>query len=244
MPATIRICLKSCGDCGSAKNSPGVHAARDQVVARAFGRGLAENRRLHLEEALRVEVAADRRRHLVPQDHVARQARTAQIEIAVLQAYVLRHRRVVGDRERRRLRLVEQRQLPHDHFHFAGLELGIDRLVGAAADRAFDADHELGAQALGLGHQRLVVLVEDHLRDAARSRTSMNSRPPRSRTRCTHPSSTTFAPTSPGRRAPQVWVRVSSPSGSATILQCLAYRPRRRPSGRTSAGSGPRDPSR
>ena len=28
------------------------------------------------------------------------------------------------------------------------------------------ADHELRAQALGLGHQRLVVLVEDHLRDA------------------------------------------------------------------------------
>src|SRR5687768_15546130 len=55
----------------------------------------------------------------------------------------------------------------------------------------------------------------------ARSRTSMNSSPPRSRTRCTHPSSTTFAPTSPGRNAPQVWVRVSSPSGSATILQCL-----------------------
>src|SRR5688572_8167411 len=49
----------------------------------------------------------------------------------------------------------------------------------------------------------------------------MNSRPPRSRTRCTHPSSTTSAPTSPGRRAPQVCVRVSSPSCSATFLHVL-----------------------
>src|SRR5262245_19132899 len=58
----------------------------------------------------------------------------------------------------------------------------------------------------------------------ARSLTSMNSRPPRSRTRCTHPSSTTSAPTSSGRRAPQVCVRVNSPSCSATLLQFLHNR--------------------
>src|ERR1041384_2246162 len=57
----------------------------------------------------------------------------------------------------------------------------------------------------------------------SRSRTSTKRRPPRSRTRCTQPSSTTPAPTSAGRRAPQVWVRVRSPSCSATLLQSLEY---------------------
>src|SRR5262245_46129521 len=54
-----------------------------------------------------------------------------------------------------------------------------------------------------------------------RSRISMNRRPPRSRTRCTQPSNTTSAPTSSTRSVPQVWVRVRSPSGSATSSQRL-----------------------
>src|SRR5687768_11391113 len=58
----------------------------------------------------------------------------------------------------------------------------------------------------------------------ARSRISTNSSPPRSRTRCTHPSSTTSAPTSSVRKAPHVCVRVRSPSCSATLFQRLEYR--------------------
>src|SRR5687767_3154773 len=58
----------------------------------------------------------------------------------------------------------------------------------------------------------------------ARSRTSTNRSPPRSRTRCTHPSRTASAPTSSGRSAPQVCVRVRSPSCSATFLQVLENR--------------------
>src|SRR5262245_47351126 len=61
-----------------------------------------------------------------------------------------------------------------------------------------------------------------------RSRMSMKRSPPRSRTRCTQPSSTTSAPTSSGRSAPQVWVRVRSPSCSATSLQYLENRGPRR----------------
>ena len=47
-----------------------MHAARHEVVARALRRRLGEDRRLDLEEAVRVEVAPDRRRHPVPQDDV------------------------------------------------------------------------------------------------------------------------------------------------------------------------------
>src|SRR5689334_14250757 len=46
----------------------------------------------------------------------------------------------------------------------------------------------------------------------------MKVTPPRSRMRCTHPSSTASAPTSSARSAPQVCVRVRSPSCSATQL--------------------------
>ena len=46
-------------------------ARRHQVVARAFGRGASEQRRLDLEEALLVEVAAYLERDLVAQQDVA-----------------------------------------------------------------------------------------------------------------------------------------------------------------------------
>src|SRR5688572_7831687 len=72
----------------------------------------------------------------------------------------------------------------------------------------------------------------------ARSRTSMKSTPPRSRTRWTQPSSTTPAPTSLWRRAPQVCVRVSSPSASATVRQYLTNRGARRGLGIGGLGLG------
>ena len=84
--------------------------------------------------------------------------------------------------------------------------------------RPVHGDHVLGSQPLGARPQGLAAFVaHDHLAiTPARSRMSMKSTPPRSRTRCTQPSRTTSRPTSAGRRAPQVWVRVRSPRGSAT----------------------------
>ena len=102
----------------------------------------------------------------MPQDDVGLQPRTTQVEIAVLETHVFRHRRLVGDRERRRLRFVQHRELRDDDFDLAGRQLRIDGLRRAAPHLAHDADDELGPQPLGLGHQRLVVLVEDDLRDA------------------------------------------------------------------------------
>src|SRR5262249_34803900 len=45
--------------------------------------------------------------------------------------------------------------------------------------------------------------------------------PPRSRTRCTHPSSTTLLPTSALESSPQVWVRAIEPSGSTPSSDSL-----------------------
>src|SRR5262245_23769631 len=53
---------------------------------------------------------------------------------------------------------------------------------------------------------------------------SMKSKPPRSRTRCTQPRRTASPPTCSVRSSPHVWVRVRSPSCSATMLQSLENR--------------------
>ena len=143
----------------------GMHAARHEIVARAFRRGLRQNRRLDLEEAVLVEVAPHDRRQTVTHDDVVLQPRTTKIEIAILQAYVFRHRRVVGDRKRRCLCLVQHHELLHDDLDLAGRQLRIHRLGRAAPHFPDHADHELGSQPLGLGNQRLVVFVEDDLRD-------------------------------------------------------------------------------
>ena len=70
----------------------GMHAARHEKVARAFGRGLGEDRRLDFPEALLVEVVPQRQRDAVAQPDVALQPRPPQIEVAVLEPRSLRRR--------------------------------------------------------------------------------------------------------------------------------------------------------
>ena len=142
-----------------------VHAARHQVVARAFGRRLAENRRLDLPEAVGVEILADRHRHAVPQPEIALKARPAQIEIAVAQSHVFADQRVVGDGKRRRLCLVQQPNLVGDDLHFAGVELHVHRLGITPPHWPEHGDDVLGAELFGLRHQRAVI-GDHHLCDA------------------------------------------------------------------------------
>ena len=139
-------------------------AARHQIVARAFGRRLRQNRRLDLPEAFGVEILADRQRDAMPQAQVVLQARAAQIEIAIAQPHVFADRRLVGDRELRRLRLVQQPDLRGDDLDLAGIELRVHRVGVATAHRAADGDDVLGAQLLGGRHQRAVVR-HHHLRE-------------------------------------------------------------------------------
>ena len=89
----------------------GVDAARHEVVARPFRRRLGQHRRLDLEEPLLVEVLPDRHRRAVAQDQVALHARPAQVDVAVLEPRLFGDLDLVGDHERRRLRLVQQPDL-------------------------------------------------------------------------------------------------------------------------------------
>ena len=138
-------------------------AARHQVVARPFRRRLVQDRRLDLEEVLLVEVAADLERRLVPQDHVLLQPLAAQIQIAVAQPHLFRDRRVLVDRERRRLRVVQQPDLAGGDLDLAGLDLRIDRFFRAEIDAAGNPDDKLRAQALG---HFIRLVADDGLRDA------------------------------------------------------------------------------
>ena len=99
----------------------------------------------------------------MPQPDVVLQPRPAQIEVAVPQADVFRHRAVFRDLKRRRLRLVEQHDLARQDLDLAGRQLRVHGVFRAALHHALDADDEFRAQALGDRHQR-VVLADDDLR--------------------------------------------------------------------------------
>ena len=142
-----------------------MHARRHQEVARAFGRGLGQDRRLDLVEAVLVEVLAQRHRDAMAQADVVLQLRPAQIEIAILQPRLFRDVLILGDRERRRLGLVEDAHFLRAHFDLAGRQRPVHGVVRAALDLAEDGDDELGAHALDALEQRLVAF-DDHLGQA------------------------------------------------------------------------------
>src|SRR5947207_13937543 len=64
-------------------------SARYDVVARALGRRLGQNRRLDLEVTPLVKKAASRLLKPVPQDEILLQLAATQIKIAMLQAQLL-----------------------------------------------------------------------------------------------------------------------------------------------------------
>ena len=143
----------------------GVHAARHDEVARAFGRGAHQIGGLDFEEALGIEEAANLLGHLVAQDEVALQRRTAQVEVAVLHPQVVTAVRDLLDGEGRGQRLVEDVDLLGRHLDVARRHLGVLRRT--LDDAARDLDDELASQTGGrLACLGRGVLLDDNLRDA------------------------------------------------------------------------------
>src|SRR5580704_5465299 len=62
---------------------PLMHAARDEIIARAFGRGAREHGRLDLEKAQLVERLANFKDDAMAQLDIAVRTRAAQVEIAI-----------------------------------------------------------------------------------------------------------------------------------------------------------------
>ena len=140
-------------------------AVGDEEVAGALRRRAREDRRLDLQEVLGRQRLAHRADDGVAQDERVAHALAAQVEHPVAQAQHLVDRRVLVDRERRRLRLRERRDLGDLHLDLAGRDVRVDVLRRAAHDLALRGQDVLGTQPLG-GRERLgLVGVEDELDD-------------------------------------------------------------------------------
>ena len=145
----------------------GMHAAGNQKIARALGRGLGEDGRFDFEKALLREAFADGERNFVAQAEVALHLGAAQVDVAVLEADFFVLDGFFGGRKRRQARVVEDAQLGGLDLDFAGGHLGIDGVGVAQAHLAHGGDNVLGADLFALqvafGRQ---LLVEDDLGDA------------------------------------------------------------------------------
>ena len=127
----------------------GMHATRHEVVARALGRGLRENRRLDLEEAGVGEKATRALQQPMPQHQVALQLVAAEIEVAVLETQLLRGKRLVlaaRDGNGRRLRRPDDAERRGAHLDGARAHVGVSHRLRTLGDRALDDDDCLGAE--------------------------------------------------------------------------------------------------
>ena len=98
---------------------PVMNAARDEIVARAFGRRTREHRRFDLEEAQLVHGLAHFEDHAVAQLEVCVRLRAAQVKVAIAQPSLFGSVHFFFNLEWRRLRVVQDVQARGHHFYFA-----------------------------------------------------------------------------------------------------------------------------
>ena len=106
-PAHHQQLLERLGALRQCVKLSGVHAAGDHKVAGALRRGLDEVRRLHIDEAHRVEVLPGFNPDAVPQEEVVLNGLPAQIEVAVLHPQIVPAIGVIFDGEGRRFRGIQ-----------------------------------------------------------------------------------------------------------------------------------------
>ena len=149
-------------------HGPGLEPARDDEVARAFGRALDQRGRLDLDEAVGVMDLADGLDHPAPEHQPALHRLAPDVEVAVLQAQGLVDRRVrLVDVEGRRLRLGQDVHLGRLELDRTCRQLRVLRAGQPHRHRAGHGHHELRADPAGrLVGDRGVHLVDDDLRDA------------------------------------------------------------------------------
>ena len=144
-----------------------VDAAGHQVIARALGRALGQEGRLHLQEPVLVQVAAHDLHQPVAELQIALHERAAQVQIAVAQAHLVGERVRRLDVEGRVLAGAVELEFGGDHLHLAGGHVGVLHLRRAPGELAAHTDAIFTAQGAGGGvHPRVRLRAEDHLHDA------------------------------------------------------------------------------
>ena len=99
-----------------------MHPAGHQVVSRALGSGLGQDRRLDLEEPFRVEVPTSRLHQPVAENQIVLELGSAEIEHPVAEPQLLGRELLFllpGHRNGRRLRRPDHFQASHVHLHLA-----------------------------------------------------------------------------------------------------------------------------
>src|SRR5687767_9729374 len=106
----------------------------------------------------------------MPQYQVARQGRTSQVEVAILEAELLGGRGLVFDLERGRLRRIQNLDARGQNLDVAGRQFRILSLLESLDDLSVHADDKFRAKSLGRSNDfgvRRTVLIDDDLADAA-----------------------------------------------------------------------------
>ncbi len=141
-----------------------LHAAGDEIIARALGRGTRHERGFDFEEALRGEVVADSQSDFVPQFDVELHGIAAQVDVAIFQAHFFVGEHRIRGQKGQRLRDIQNAQFFDYELDFAGWNIGIDGVGIAALDLSYGRDHELVAQRFRLFvHGGIQFVVEDDL---------------------------------------------------------------------------------
>ena len=153
----MQSCLKSCGDCASAKNFPGCRRTGTRKSRAPSGRAARHRGRPDVDEAELVHRAADAGDRGVRHPQVALHALAAHVEPAVAEPRRLLDG-VVADLERQRRRARQDLQALDLDLDLARREVRVDGVRRARGDLADGLDDEFVAQLVAA-----VRLLEDEL---------------------------------------------------------------------------------
>ena len=124
----------------------GLHPAGHEIIARAFRCALDEDGRFDFQETVLVQIIADVLHRAMTQPEVFLHRRPAQVQVAVAQAQAFVGFDVVGDVERRRLRLVEHGDAAGHYLDLARGKRGILRTFRPFLHRSRHLYAPLGAE--------------------------------------------------------------------------------------------------
>ena len=144
-----------------------VDTTGNEIVARAFGRGFAEERGLYLKESVVGKVIAQSPRNLVSHYENVLKRLTAQVEIAVFEAQSFSDFCVFRYYERGRFRLRQYLDIVRKYLDFTRGHIRVD-VSSAASDDAACAYHKLVSDRRCLFENRLVHVVVESDLDYAR----------------------------------------------------------------------------
>ena len=144
----------------------GMGAARHQIIPRAFGRGLGQDRGFDIQETAFIEKAAQHARGLGAHHQAPLHGRPAEIQITITQADFLAELGVVLDLERQRLGTIQDFQALAIDLHLSGGQVGIFRPRRTASYPSLDLEDEFAAHPFRIGEILRLVGIENDLDQA------------------------------------------------------------------------------